>query len=107
VLLDKLEDGTISGKIAKQVFDALWNGEGDVDSIIRDRGLEQITDVASLEKLVDEVVDANPTQVTQYREGKSQVLGFFVGQVMKASRGKANPQQVNELLKAKLGDETS
>jgi aspartyl-tRNA(Asn)/glutamyl-tRNA(Gln) amidotransferase subunit B len=102
-LLDKIEDGTISGKIAKQVFEALWSGEGSVDEIIEKRGLVQISDVASIERLVDEVIAANPGQVEQYREGKTQVLGFFVGQVMKASRGKANPQQVNEVLRRKLG----
>ncbi len=102
-LLDRLAEGTISGKIAKEVFEAAWNGEGDVDGIIEDRGLEQITDTASIEKLVDEVIAANPEQVQQYREGKTQVIGFFVGQVMKASQGKANPQQVNALLREKLG----
>jgi len=102
-LLDKLEQGTISGKIAKEVFEAVWSGEGDVDAIIEQRGLTQITDTASIEKLVDDVIAANPEQVQQYREGKTQVIGFFVGQVMKASQGKANPQQVNALLRAKLG----
>jgi aspartyl-tRNA(Asn)/glutamyl-tRNA(Gln) amidotransferase subunit B len=102
-LLDKIEDGTISGKIAKQLFEALWNGEGSVGEIIEKRGLVQISDVASIEGLVDEVIAANPGQVEQYRAGKTQVLGFFVGQVMKASRGKANPQQVNEVLRRRLG----
>ena len=102
-LLDKLEDGTISGKIAKQVFEALWNGEGSVAEIIEKRGLVQISDIASIEGLVDDVIAANRDQVEQYRAGKTQVLGFFVGQVMKASRGKANPQQVNEVLRRKLG----
>ncbi len=106
-LLDKIEDATISGKIAKEVFEALWDEgaaeAGAVAKIIAGRGLEQITDTASIEKLVDEVVAANPEQVEQYRSGKTQVLGFFVGQVMKASRGKANPQQVNAILREKLG----
>jgi aspartyl-tRNA(Asn)/glutamyl-tRNA(Gln) amidotransferase subunit B len=101
-LLNKIEDGTISGKIAKEVFDAMWNGEGDAASIIESRGLEQISDSASIEALVDEVIDANPAQVQQLREGKMQVIGFLVGQVMKASQGKANPQQVNAMLRDKL-----
>ena len=102
-LLDKLATGTISGKIAKEVFEAVWNGEGTVDAVIEKRGLVQISDAASIETLVDGVIAANPTQVEQYRAGKNQVLGFLVGQVMKASRGKANPQQVNETLRKKLG----
>jgi aspartyl-tRNA(Asn)/glutamyl-tRNA(Gln) amidotransferase subunit B len=101
-LLDKIEDGTISGKLAKEVFDALWNGEGTVASIIKERGLEQITDTASIDALVQQVLDANPEQVEQYRSGKTQVLGFLVGQVMKASQGKANPKQVNQSLRRLL-----
>jgi aspartyl-tRNA(Asn)/glutamyl-tRNA(Gln) amidotransferase subunit B len=102
-LLDKLAAGTISGKIAKEVFEAVWNGEGSVDDIIEKRGLTQISDSASIDKLVAEVIAANPAQVEQFRAGKQQVLGFLVGQVMKASRGKANPQQVNEALRKQLG----
>jgi aspartyl-tRNA(Asn)/glutamyl-tRNA(Gln) amidotransferase subunit B len=102
-LLDKIEDGTISGKIAKDVFDAVWSGEGDVAKIIEERGLEQISDSASIGALVDQVIAANPDQAEQYRGGKTQVLGFLVGQVMKASQGKANPQQVNAMLRQKLG----
>ena len=105
-MLRRISDGTISGKIAKQVFEAMWSGEGDADSIIGARGLKQITDSGAIEKIVEDVIAANPGQVENYRaaEGAKQqkMLGFFVGQVMKASRGKANPQQVNELLKQKL-----
>jgi aspartyl-tRNA(Asn)/glutamyl-tRNA(Gln) amidotransferase subunit B len=105
-LLDKIADGTISGKLAKEVFEALWtnpgSGEGSVSEIIDKRGLVQISDSASIDALVDQVIAANPTQVEQFRAGKQQVLGFLVGQVMKASKGKANPQQVNEALRAKL-----
>jgi aspartyl-tRNA(Asn)/glutamyl-tRNA(Gln) amidotransferase subunit B len=101
-LLDKIEDGTISGKLAKEVFDALWNGAGTVASIIKDRGLEQITDTASIDSMVQQVLEANPEQVAQYRSGKTQVLGFLVGQVMQASQGKANPKQVNEALRRLL-----
>ena len=101
-LLDRIEDGTISGKTAKDVFEALWNGEGTVEGIIKDRGLEQISDSASIESLVGDILAANPDQVEQYRSGKTQVLGFLVGQVMKASQGKANPQQVNETLRKLL-----
>jgi aspartyl-tRNA(Asn)/glutamyl-tRNA(Gln) amidotransferase subunit B len=106
-LLDKIAAGTISGKIAKEVFEALWTdsrgGESSVDEIIEKRGLTQISDSASIDKLVAEVIAANPTQVEQFRAGKQQVLGFLVGQIMKASRGKANPQQVNEALRKQLG----
>jgi aspartyl-tRNA(Asn)/glutamyl-tRNA(Gln) amidotransferase subunit B len=102
-LLDKLAAGTISGKIAKEVFEAVWAGEGTVEEIIEKRGLTQISDSASIDKLVAEVIAANPTQVEQFRAGKQQVLGFLVGQIMKASRGKANPQQVNEALRKQLG----
>jgi aspartyl-tRNA(Asn)/glutamyl-tRNA(Gln) amidotransferase subunit B len=101
-LLDRIEDGTISGKIAKDVFEALWNGEGSVDAIISEGGLEQIADSASIEALVKDVIAANSEQVEQYRGGKTQVLGFLVGQVMKASQGKANPKQVNETLRKLL-----
>ena len=102
-LLDKIAAGTISGKIAKEVFEAVWAGEGSVDAIVEKRGLTQISDSASIDKLVAEVIAANPAQVEQLRAGKQQVLGFLVGQVMKASRGKANPQQVNEALRKQLG----
>ena len=103
MLLDKIADGTISGKIAKEVFEAVWAGEGTVAEIIDKRGLVQISDSASIDALVDEVIAANSAQVEQFRAGKQQVLGFLVGQVMKASKGKANPQQVNDALRKKLG----
>ena len=102
-LLDRIADGTISGKIAKEIFEAMWSGSGDVDAIIKSRGLEQISNVASIEALVADVLAANPEQVAQFRAGKAQVLGYLVGQIMKASGGKANPQQVNKILRAKLG----
>jgi aspartyl-tRNA(Asn)/glutamyl-tRNA(Gln) amidotransferase subunit B len=102
-LLDRIADGSISGKLAKEVFEALWKGEGTVAEIIDKRGLTQISDSASIDALVDQVIAANPTQVEQLRAGKQQVLGFLVGQVMKASKGKANPQQVNDALRKKLG----
>ncbi|MCP3671368.1 MAG: Asp-tRNA(Asn)/Glu-tRNA(Gln) amidotransferase subunit GatB [Gammaproteobacteria bacterium] len=105
-LIQRILDNTISGKIAKQVFEAMWNGEGSVDEIIEAKGLKQITDSGAIEQIVDEVIAANPQQVENYRSAEEQkrgkMLGFFVGQVMKASNGKANPQQVNELLKQKL-----
>ncbi len=101
-LIQRIADNTISGKIAKQVFEAMWEGEGDPDSIIEKRGLKQITDTGAIERAIDEVLAANPQQVEQYRAGKEKLLGFFVGQVMKATQGKANPAQVNELLRKKL-----
>jgi aspartyl-tRNA(Asn)/glutamyl-tRNA(Gln) amidotransferase subunit B len=106
-LLVRILDDTISGKIAKQVFEAMWAGEGDADTVIEARGLKQITDSGAIEALVDEVIAANPQQVENYRNAdpakRPKMIGFFVGQVMKKSQGKANPQQVNALLREKLG----
>jgi aspartyl-tRNA(Asn)/glutamyl-tRNA(Gln) amidotransferase subunit B len=101
-LLRRIQDGTLSGKLAKEVFEAMWRGEGDTDRIIEHRGLHQITDSSELEALVDRVIAEAPGQVAQYRAGREKLMGFFVGQVMKATGGKANPQQVNELLRRKL-----
>ena len=105
-LLKRIQDNTISGRIAKQVFEAMWNGAGDADTVIATRGLKQVTDSGAIVKLVDEVIAANPDQVRQYRaspeEKQAKLLGYFVGQIMKKSQGKANPQQVNEILKEKL-----
>ncbi|MBE2295140.1 MAG: Asp-tRNA(Asn)/Glu-tRNA(Gln) amidotransferase subunit GatB [Phycisphaerales bacterium] len=101
-LLRRIQDRTISGKIAKEVFEAMWAGEGEADAIIEKRGLRQITDTSAIEKVIDEVIAANPEQLAQYRAGKDKLFGFFVGQVMKLSKGKANPQQVNDLLVEKL-----
>ncbi len=101
-LLRRINDGTISGKMAKEVFEAMWAGEGDADQIIEARGLQQITDVAALEEVVRQVVADNPEQAEQYRGGKQKLLGFFVGQVMQATGGKANPAEVNKLLRARL-----
>ena len=105
-LLARIKDNTISGKIAKQVFEAMWAGEGSADQVIEAKGLMQITDSGAIEALVDEVIAANPQQVENYRaadpEKQPKMLGFFVGQIMKKSQGKANPQQVNELLRKKL-----
>jgi len=101
-LLRRILDHTISGKIAKEVFEAMWRGEGEPDAIIAARGLKQVTDSGTIEAIIHEVIAANPAQLEQYRSGKDKVFGFFVGQVMRASKGKANPQLVNDLLKAKL-----
>ena len=101
-MIERIKDNTISGKIAKQVFEAMWNGEGDADAVIESKGLKQITDTGAIEKMIDDIIAANAGQVEQYRAGKEKVFGFFVGQVMKLAKGKANPQQVNELLKQKL-----
>ena len=103
-LLNRIRDNTISGKIAKEVFEAMWAGEGSADEIIETRGLRQITDTAAIEAMIREVIAANPKQVEQYRAGKEKLLGFFVGQVMKASKGKANPAEVNKLLKKLLSE---
>lgn len=101
-MLRRISDNTISGKIAKTVFEAMWAGEGDTDTIIEQKGLKQVTDSGAIEKLIDEVIANNPKQLEQYRAGKQKLFGFFVGQIMKISKGKANPAQVNELLKNKL-----
>ena len=101
-LLDRIKDNTISGKIAKEVFDAMWAGEGTADEIIEAKGLRQITDSSAIEAIVDKVIAAHPGQVAEYKAGKDKLIGFFVGQVMKETGGKANPGQVNQMLKHKL-----
>jgi aspartyl-tRNA(Asn)/glutamyl-tRNA(Gln) amidotransferase subunit B len=103
-LLLRIEDQTISGKIAKEVFEAMWAGEGAADDVIESRGLKQITDTAAIQAVIDQVLEDNPGQLEQYRSGKDKLFGFFVGQVMKATRGKANPAQVNELLRKSLSE---
>ena len=101
-LLLRIKDNTISGKIAKQVFEAIWNGEGDADAIIQSKGLKQVTDTGAIEQAIDAVMAQHPEQLQQYRDGQEKLFGFFVGQVMKATQGKANPAQLNALLKEKL-----
>ena len=101
-LVDRIADGTISGKIAKDVFDAIWAGEGSADEVIEKRGLRQVSDAGAIEKIVDEVLAANAQQVADYRAGKEKAFNSLVGQVMKASKGRANPQQVNEILRRRL-----
>ena len=102
ILAERIDDGTLSGKMAKEVFDAVWAGEGSVDVIIEKRGLKQISDAGAIEKIVDEVLAANAKQVADYRAGKAKAFNSLVGQVMKRSQGKANPAQVNEILRRKL-----
>jgi aspartyl-tRNA(Asn)/glutamyl-tRNA(Gln) amidotransferase subunit B len=101
-LLGRIADNTISGKIAKDVFEAMWAEGKDADAIIESKGLKQITDTGAIEKAIDEVMAKNPGQLADYRSGKDKLFGFFVGQVMKATAGKANPAQLNDLLKKKL-----
>lgn len=105
-MIARLKDGTISSKMAKQVFDAMWNGEGDADGIIEARGLKQVSDSGAIEALVDDVIASSPQQVDNYRNAddakRPKMLGYFVGQIMKASKGQANPQQVNDVLLEKL-----
>jgi aspartyl-tRNA(Asn)/glutamyl-tRNA(Gln) amidotransferase subunit B len=101
-LLKRISDQTISGKLAKEVFEAMWSGGADADAVIAERGLRQITDSAAIERAIDEVMQKNPGQLAEYRAGKDKLFGFFVGQVMKATGGKANPAQLNELLRRKL-----
>jgi len=109
-LITRIEDGTLSSKLAKQVFDAMWDGEGDADDIIAARGLKQVSDSGALEAMVDEVIANNPDQVAQYRAAdgakRKKLSGFFVGQIMKASQGQANPQMLNALLLQKLDDQS-
>jgi|TARA_B100001093_G_scaffold138665_1_gene131157 aspartyl-tRNA(Asn)/glutamyl-tRNA(Gln) amidotransferase subunit B len=101
-LILRIEDGTISGKIAKDIFEKMWVSGKEVDIIIKDEDLEQVTDDDEIESMIDEVIANNPQQLEQYKSGKDRLFGFFVGQVMQASQGKANPKQVNEILKSKL-----
>ena len=101
-LITKISDNTISGKIAKDVFKSMWEGRGSVEEIIENQGLKQMTDIDALEGIIDEVVNKNTLQVQQFKDGNSKLLGFFVGQVMKATNGKANPKQVNKILNDKL-----
>ena len=101
-LLSRILDNTISGRIAKMVFETMIDDNDSVDSIIAKKGLKQVTDSGAIEKLVDEVIANNPDQVQQLKEGKDQVIGFLVGQAMKLSQGKANPGQVNQLLREKI-----
>jgi aspartyl-tRNA(Asn)/glutamyl-tRNA(Gln) amidotransferase subunit B len=101
-LIQRIADETISGKIAKQVFEALWESGESADAVIDRQGLRQITDTSAIEAIIDAIIAANPGQVEQYRAGKDKLFGFFVGQAMKATEGKANPAQLNELLRKKL-----
>jgi aspartyl-tRNA(Asn)/glutamyl-tRNA(Gln) amidotransferase subunit B len=105
-LLVRIVDATISGKIAKEVFETMWLEQTSADAIIEASGLKQITDSGAIEGVIDAVIAANPKQLADYRSGKDKLFGFFIGQVMKATGGKANPAQLNELLKAKLGGHT-
>lgn len=101
-LLARIQDNTISGKIGKQILDQMWDSTASADEIIEKEGLKQISDSSEIEKMIDDVIEANPSQLEEYRAGKEKLLAFFVGQVMKASRGKANPAQLNEMLRKKL-----
>jgi aspartyl-tRNA(Asn)/glutamyl-tRNA(Gln) amidotransferase subunit B len=101
-MLKRISDGTISNAGAKEVFRAMWSEGGDADAIIENKGLKQVSDTGAIEKIVDQIIAANPAQVAEYRSGKEKVFGFFVGLAMKASKGKANPAQLNEVLKRKL-----
>ncbi|MCK4535763.1 MAG: Asp-tRNA(Asn)/Glu-tRNA(Gln) amidotransferase subunit GatB [Desulfuromonadales bacterium] len=101
-LLNRIKDNTISGKIAKNVFEKMWQSGQEADAIIEAEGLKQVTDSSAIEALIEEVIAANPGQAAEYRAGKEKLMGFFVGQVMKASKGKANPGMVNQILKDKL-----
>ncbi|HTN93955.1 MAG TPA: Asp-tRNA(Asn)/Glu-tRNA(Gln) amidotransferase GatCAB subunit B, partial [Gallionella sp.] len=104
-MLKRISDGTISNAGAKEVFRAMWGDGGNADEIIEAKGLKQVSDSSAIEKIVDEIIAANPAQVAEYRGGKEKVFGFFVGLAMKASKGKANPAQLNEVLKRKLSGE--
>ena len=101
-ILDLLKEGVISGKIAKDLFEIVWNEGGDPKKIVEDRGMKQVTDTGAIEKIVDEIIAANPEQAEKVK-AKPSLAGWFVGQVMKASQGKANPQAVQALVKEKLG----
>jgi aspartyl-tRNA(Asn)/glutamyl-tRNA(Gln) amidotransferase subunit B len=102
LLVNRIGDDTISGKIAKDVFKAMWDGEGSADEIIEAKGLKQMTDTGAIEAIVDEIIASNAPQVAQFKSGNEKILGFFVGQAMKATQGKANPKLLNEMLRTKL-----
>ncbi len=101
-MIAEIDRGTISGKMAKTVFAEMWSTGLDPNTIIKQKGLTQITDKSAIEKIIDEIIQGDPSQVEQFRAGKDKLFGFFVGQIMKASKGQASPEIVNELLKAKL-----
>ncbi|RYZ73027.1 MAG: Asp-tRNA(Asn)/Glu-tRNA(Gln) amidotransferase subunit GatB, partial [Proteobacteria bacterium] len=101
-MIELIDNGTISGKIAKTVFSEMWSTQKEPDAIVKEKGLVQITDTSAIEAMIDEIMAANPSQVEAYRSGKDKIFGFFVGQTMKASKGQASPDVVNELLKKKL-----
>ncbi len=105
-VLKRIDDNTISGKIAKTVFEEIWNTGKNADQVIEEKGLKQVTDSGAIEAIVDEVIAANPGQVAEFKAGKEKLMGgFFVGAVMKASKGKANPGgMANQLLKKKLAE---
>ncbi len=102
-LLDLVDDGTISGRIAKEVFEEMWDSGQEAGAIVEAKGLKQISDSSAIEGLVDEIIAGNPGQVEQFKGGNEKILGWFVGQVMKATQGKANPGLVNQVLRKKLG----
>ncbi len=101
-LIQKISDNTISGKIAKEVLEEMWNNGAKVSEVIDSKGMQQISDVGELENIIETILNENTDQVNAYKSGKDKLFGFFVGQVMKATQGKANPGLVNELLKKKL-----
>jgi len=101
-MLVRIVDGTISNSGAKDVFRSLWSEGGDADAIIEAKGLKQVSDSGAIEALVDEIIAGNADKVAEYRSGKDKLFGFFVGLAMKASKGKANPAQLNEILKQRL-----
>ena len=101
-LVKRIEDQTLSGKLAKEVFEYMWQGEGDADTIIEQRGLKQISDTGALEEIIAAILKDSPDQVAQFKAGNDKIIGFFVGKVMQQTKGKANPVQVNELLQKLL-----
>ena len=103
-LINLINDGTISGKIAKEIFPIMLSEEKDPEAIIKEKNLIQITDISSIENIVEKIIESHQDEVKQFLEGKEKVLGFFVGQIMKETKGKANPKLVNELLHKKLNE---
>ena len=103
-MIKMIEGGVISTKIAKTVFEEMYKTGKDAETVVNEQGLVQVSDTGAIEKIIDEVIKANPSQASDYKAGKDKLFGFFVGQVMKASKGKANPDMVNQLLKKKLSE---
>ena len=103
-MINRIADGTITQRTAKQVFESLWDGATDVDHIIKEKGQQQLTDTSKIDSIIDKILLDNPKQVTEYLSGKEKIFSYFVGHVMQASQGKADPEKINSILRKKLNE---